>query len=99
MSKNRLEFSRAGSTAIQTEFSNALAPMDTTFKNLQTEVETLREWWKGESADAFLKLFEDVRLEIEGEFKKWLESNQELMRQIEKIKFNGEGALAQVYRR
>ena len=92
--RNQLEFSKTGSQAIQQQIVRSVEPIRETMIQIGRQVEESREWWRGESADAFLTLFEETSREITQEINEWLEANRELMAKIENIKFEGERGLA-----
>jgi len=91
---NQMEFSRSGSEAIQAEFTKAIGPIEETLNSIRQNVDTLHEWWKGDSAAAFVDVFEEMKKNVHNELTGWLEANKALMRSIENVKFEGERQLA-----
>ena len=88
-------FSRDGSAAIQTEFNNAIQPIAEEFKSAQNTVDGLHEWWKGDTADAFVEKFADTKQKVNNELNSWLEENVADMKRIETAKYNHEGIQTQ----
>ena len=90
---NRLSYSRSGSSAIQSEFQQAVEPVKASCKSVTNTVETCQTWWKGGSSIRFVQLCNDVRQDIERELASWLESHQRLVNEIGNRKFAGDDSI------
>ena len=98
MEQRQQRFSRSGAMEIQNEFERATAPIIETLDSVKVLVETLREWWKGDSADTFVEESNKMRSDVEREIRTWLEANKNLIRSIEEIKFSGDRLLSNAMR-
>ena len=93
MASNKMEFSNAGSERIQGEFTKASNPIREALQSVITTVETLRDWWEGDSAENFVKKNYEVKDQVEGELDRWLEANKNLIKKVEEILFAGDRAI------
>ena len=89
----KIRFSRTASAEVQYAFVKATEPIDTALQAAENSVNSLRDWWEGDSADAFVEKFSETRKNVKDEVEKWLDANKQLMKKIEERKFSNEQEL------
>jgi len=94
MATAKMRFSSAGALAIQHEFTRAADPLMEALNTVERTVETLREWWEGETADQFVEVSRQLKTQVKNEIDGWLDKNKQLIKNIEEMKFDGERRLA-----
>ena len=94
MAKDIMRFSKEGSQIIQKTFEKSLVPILDELRDVEKLVAAIDEWWKGDSAEEFIKLTAKAKNKIVTELEGWTEANKQLMREIEDIEFTGEKLLS-----
>jgi len=94
MATAKMKFSSAGALAIQHEFTRAIDPLMESLNTVEKTVETLRDWWEGETADQFVEVSRQLKEKVKNELEGWLDKNKQLIKTIEEMKFDGERKIA-----
>ena len=90
MAQDNRKFDKKLAGEVADEYETAKKQINATVELVRSTLLTLDSWWTGESADAFVKLCEKMELDVKDILKTWLQSHQNLIREIETMKTSGE---------
>ena len=92
--KNKLKFSTSGSADIQAAITKSIGPINELLESIKNDVDSLKSWWIGESADAFIEKSDEMREKVAQELAGWLESHKKLTQEMEQRKFANDSTTA-----
>jgi uncharacterized protein YukE len=96
---NIQQFDYERARALEGELVSEIESINETLNRIQTtRVETVREWWRGGSEEAFIRNFESTKREVSRGLRQWLEEYKKIMRDVSRTKDDQEKALTRALR-
>ena len=86
MAAKAKKFTVADAQALQRKLTGRIEDINGRLRSTQQKVEGVREWWKGGSEQGFIENFERTKTETETQLRKWLESYNQMMDKVIKVK-------------
>jgi len=75
----KITFDMNQANATKKELENEIGTIRSAFKNLSMEVENTNKWWKGESQNKFVSIFNQHQEEVLNAIDEWLKKYGELI--------------------